>query len=80
MIGERIEVTSMIDIDLHSVYHFVYPLFCSLPDLTTETNSFDDCALYLNWSHATLLDISEPNSRWAEPFDETALTMACIKI
>ena len=27
LIGERIEVTPMIGIDSHSVYHFGYPLF-----------------------------------------------------
>ena len=32
----------MISIDTHSVYHFGYPLFWSLPDLTTKVNSFDD--------------------------------------
>ena len=41
MIGDRIEVKSMIDIDSHSVYNFGYPLFLSLPDLMTEVNSFD---------------------------------------
>ena len=32
----------MISIDPDSVYHFGYLLFCSLPDLTTKVNSFDD--------------------------------------
>ena len=32
----------MSSIDPHSVYHFGYPLFLSLPDLTTKVNSFDD--------------------------------------
>ena len=31
----------MIGIDPHSVYHFGYPLFLSLPDLTTIVNYFD---------------------------------------
>ena len=32
----------MISIDPHSVNHFGYPLFLSLPDLKTKVNSFDD--------------------------------------
>ena len=39
MIGERVEVTSKIDIDPQRVYNFGYPV---LPDLTTKVNSFDD--------------------------------------
>ena len=79
MIDERIEVTPMIGIDSHIVYNFGYPLFRSLPDLTTEINSFNDlnkirhfllnCSRYLNWSHTTHLDINE-----REPFEEAALT------
>ena len=42
VIGERMEVTSMICIDPHSVYHFEYLLFLFSPDLTTEVNFFDD--------------------------------------
>ena len=42
VIGERTEVTPMISIDPHSVYHFGYLLFLSLSDLTTKVNSFDD--------------------------------------
>ena len=41
VIGESLVVTP-ISIDPHSVYHFGYPLFRSLPDLTTKVNSFDD--------------------------------------
>ena len=40
VIGERMEV--MISIDPHNVYHFGYPLFYFLPDLTTKVNFFDD--------------------------------------
>ena len=32
----------MIGIDPHSFYHFGYPLFETLPDLTTKVNYFDD--------------------------------------
>ena len=32
----------MIGIDSQSVYHFGYPLFLTLPDLTTKVNSFYD--------------------------------------
>ena len=42
VISERMEVTPMIDIDPHNVYHFGYPLFLALPHLTTTVNSFDD--------------------------------------
>ena len=35
-------VMHMISIDPQRVYHFGYPLFRSLPDLTTKVNSFDD--------------------------------------
>ena len=57
----------MVSIDPHIVNHFGYPLFCSLPDLTTKVNSFDDlkknghlwsidCGCYINYSHTTHLD------------------------
>ena len=36
------EIMPTISIDSQSVYHFGYPLFGSLPDLTTKVNSFDD--------------------------------------
>ena len=60
----------MISIDPHSVYHFGYLLFCSLPDLMTKVNSFDDLKknrhffiksteCYINYSHTTCLDINE---------------------
>ena len=42
VIDEKMEVTPMISIDPHSIYHFGYRLFLSLPDLTTKVNSFDD--------------------------------------
>ena len=42
MIGERAAVPAMFSIDPYSVYHFGYPLFLSLPGLTTEVNSFVD--------------------------------------
>ena len=32
----------MISTDPDSVYHFGYPLFCSLLDITTKVNCFDD--------------------------------------
>ena len=35
------DVTPIISIDPHNFYNF-FPLFLSLPDLTTEVNSFDD--------------------------------------
>ena len=35
------DVTPMISVDLHTVYHFGYPtLFLYLPDLTTKVNFF----------------------------------------
>ena len=36
------EVTSVICIDSHSVYHFEYPIFLSLPDLMIEVISSND--------------------------------------
>ena len=42
MIGERMEVTSMICTDTYIVYHLGYPLFLSLVDLKAEVNYFDD--------------------------------------
>ena len=41
VIGERMEVTPMISTDPQNVYHFGYPLFWTLPDLT-KLNSFND--------------------------------------
>ena len=69
------EVTPMINIDPHIVYHFGYPLFLHLPDLTTKVNYFDDLKknrrfllnrlrmLHKLFTHATYLDNNEPDSR-----------------
>ena len=79
------EVTPMISIDPHSVYHFRYPLFRSLPDLTINVNSIDDlkkigifyyidCRCYINYTHITYLDTNEPDLRQAESVEEAALS------
>ena len=39
MIGERMEVSSMIGIDPQNVYHFGYLVFLALSDLMTKVNS-----------------------------------------
>ena len=65
----------MISLDTHSVYHCGYPLFRSLPDLTTKIYYFDNlnknrhffiksnCGCYINYSHTTYLDTDELDLR-----------------
>ena len=64
MIGERMEVTPMIGIGPRGIYHFGYPLFQALPDVTTKVNSFDDFNFFLLHRLWTLLylDFNEPDS------------------
>ena len=69
----------MIGIDPHSVYHFGCPIFLSLPDLTTKVNYLNDFVLNRLRTLLKLvthynMDISKPDSRWAEPFEEAALS------